>query len=127
MKILIAETDPNIRYGLNLLLEQVEDRIVMDEVTNKQELFGRVYAACPDVLLISQIFPGLDNGRLLEELHQFCPSLTIVVLNASLPGKEIKLPAHIGRNIEVIQKPEQLFNLLIKIKRAHQPGTTEKK
>ena len=125
MKILIGETDPNIRYGLNLLLEQVEDRITMDEVTNSQELLRCVKASSPDVLLISQVFPGLDNGGLLEELQQVCPNLTIIVMKVNPTMKEIEMPAHIKRKIEVIQKPEQLSSLIIKIQRTHQPGNID--
>ena len=127
MKILIAETDPNIRYGLTILSEQVADRIITDEATNSQELLGCVCASCPDVLLISRVFPGFDEGNILVDLQRICPSLIIIVMTVNLPGKVIEMPAHIESNIEVIQKPEQLFDLLKRIQGAHQPGNIEKK
>lgn len=126
MKILIAETDPNIRYGLNIITEQVEDRIIMGEATTQEELLRCMFASCPDVLLISQVFPGLDDGSLLVELQQVCPSLIIIVMMVNLPGKEMNLPTHTRSNVEIIQKPEQLFRLLNKIHSTRETGNTEK-
>lgn len=114
MKILLAESDPNIRYGLNILSEQLEDRLIMGEVTNSQELLRCVCASCPDVLLVSQNFPGLGAGDLLEELHQICPQLLIIVLNVNPQGKAIQLPDHPANRIKVVQNPEQLYSLLEK-------------
>lgn len=120
MKILIAETNPNILYGLNIISEQVEDRVIMGEAADRQELFRCVYASCPDVLLISDVFLRLNKGDLLEELQQICPSLIIIIMEVNLPGKEIKLPAHSRNNIEIVQSPEQLFHTLNKIHCTHQ-------
>ena len=114
MKILIGETDPNIRYGLNLLLEQVEDRITMDEVTNSQELLRCVKASSPDVLLISQVFPGLDNGGLLEELQQVCPNLTIIVMKVNPTMKEIEMPAHFNLNLSAEYRYSKILSLWAK-------------
>jgi DNA-binding NarL/FixJ family response regulator len=113
MKILLAESDPNILYGLNILSEQLENRIIMGQATNSQELLRCVCTSCPDVLLVSQVFPGLEDGILLETILQICPQLTILVLNVNTTEKNPTLSTSPSRGIVFVQKPEHLLEILM--------------
>jgi DNA-binding NarL/FixJ family response regulator len=119
MKILLAESDPNILYGLNILSEQLEDRIIMGEATDSQELLRCVCISCPDILLISQVFPGLEDGILLETILQICPQLTILVLNVNTTERTPTLSASPDRGIVFVQKPENLLEILVNYSRSH--------
>ncbi len=129
MKILLAESDPNIRYGLSILSEQLAEKIVMEEATDSHELLHTICTSCPDVLLISQKFLGLHGGNLLAELHQICHQLLIIILSINSPGIAVQLPDNPSNHIKVVQKPEQLYALLEKTCRTQQRrgnGSTSK-
>jgi DNA-binding NarL/FixJ family response regulator len=115
MKILLAETDLNIRYGLKIFSEQIEAAKIIGEATNGRELLRYADEICPDVLLISRGFPGLEDKNLLEIVLQFCPRLVIIVLNINLPDSSLEIPDIPNGNIILIQKPHQLYEVLQKI------------
>ena len=115
MKILLAETDPNIRYGLKILSEQIEAAKIIGEAADSCELLRYANITCPDVLLISHGFPGLEDKNLLEIVLELCPRLVIIVLNINPPDSSLEMRNIPNGNIILIQKPHQLYEVLQKI------------
>lgn len=126
MLILIADQDPNIRYGLAAIAEQVQGGAILEEATNRQELLQQVTRCCPDVLLISQEFPGLSAGGLVDDLNRVCPALLTIILKVNPARDLVRLPEENRQQIAVIEKPEQLHSLLRRIGRQPAPGTKNK-
>ena len=112
MKIFLAEADPNIRYGLRVLCEQVEGAVIIGEAANMQELLDSLKGACPDALLIREVLPGISAVDLEKSIWQVCPQMTIFLLYVRvLDGRPYRAD-NLNDLVVPVQNPEQLLSLL---------------
>ena len=114
MNIFLAEADPNIRYGLRTLCEQVDGVAIIREATNTTELLEALKHTCPDALLISELLPGLSTSELELALLQMYPALIIFFLKVSVSRDNHHLASDSCSRMIPVHKPEQLLGLLVK-------------
>jgi DNA-binding NarL/FixJ family response regulator len=109
MRVLLAEREPNVRYGLRVLLEQRTDLQVVGEAADAQELSAHVASACPDLVLLSWDLAGRKGAELISTLRRICPGLHVIVLSGRPEARRAVLNAGANAFISKVEPPEQLL------------------
>ena len=65
MRILIADTQPKVRFALQVLLQRQPDLKVVGEAIDAESLLEEIETACPDVVLLGWELPGMDMDCLV--------------------------------------------------------------
>ena len=84
MRILIADTQPKVRFALQVLLQRQPDLNVVGEAIDAQSLLEELEAECPDVVLLGWELPGMDMDCLVPSLRDRCPGVVIIALSGRL-------------------------------------------
>jgi DNA-binding NarL/FixJ family response regulator len=96
MNILISDSNHEVISALRLVLEQKHRYTISGEAKDLISLFSSITQHCPDVVILDTDIHGLKpfrgeskNGlaKLLDTLHQLCPSVYVIALS-SLPNLE---------------------------------------
>jgi DNA-binding NarL/FixJ family response regulator len=90
MQILLADSQPKVRFGLRVLLERQPGLKVVGEAANAEDLLAQMKADCPDLVLLGWGLPGLAKADLLAALRRACPGLFVIVLSGR---PEMRRPA----------------------------------
>jgi DNA-binding NarL/FixJ family response regulator len=133
MRILLADSQPKVRFGLCVLLERQPGLKVMGEATNAEELLAQVEADCPDLVLLSWGLPGFAKvapsaGRrgepvaytepsrsepskqgLLSALRRACPGLFVIILSGRPEVRRAALAAGADAFVCKCDPPERLL------------------
>ena len=109
MRILLADAEDNVRYGLRVLLEQRTDLQVVGEAADAQELSAHVASACPDLVLLSWDLAGRKGAELISTLRRICPGLHVIVLSGRPEARRAVLNAGANAFISKVEPPEQLL------------------
>lgn len=89
-KIVIADSNADVRAALQLTLEQMGGFTVLAGVQDAIELFSVITSECPQILLIDPELSGVKMPRrgifsslkeLLSMLRRICPTLTIFCIS----------------------------------------------
>lgn len=84
MRILIADTQPKVRFALQVLLQRQPDLKVVGEAIDAESLLEEVETECPDVVLLGWELPGMDMDRLIPSLRESCPGIVVIALSGRL-------------------------------------------
>jgi DNA-binding NarL/FixJ family response regulator len=126
MRILLADAEDNVRYGLRVLLEERTDLQVVGEAADADELSAHVEAACPDLLLLSWDLPGRKGAELVSALRDVCPGLRVIVLSGRPEARQAVLDAGADVFVSKVEPPEQLLAAIARDER-NQAGTRKEK
>ena len=113
MKILLADPQPNIRYGLNILLTEQSGMDVVGQVTEKTRVLASIEAARPDVILLSWQWANSTHNQLLQITSQQYPKLKIILMSSRIEIREqaLGLPG-VDAFICQADPPEHLLDAL---------------
>ena len=109
MRILLADQEFNVRYGLRVLLEEQTGSQIVGEAADAEELMACVEAACPDLLLLSWGLPGRQSADLLAALRRACTDLYVVVLSGRPEARQAVLDAGADAFVSKVEPPERLL------------------
>jgi DNA-binding NarL/FixJ family response regulator len=109
MRILLADGESNVRYGLRALLEERSAFEIVGEAADAEELLAQVEAACPDLVLLSWELPGLAEAGLLAALRRACDHLYVIVLSGRPETRQAILDAGADAFVSKGDPPEQLL------------------
>jgi DNA-binding NarL/FixJ family response regulator len=109
MRILIADDESNVRYGLRVLLEEWPELKVVGEVADTEELLAQLEAACPDLVLLSWGLPGRQSADLLPALRRVKDDLYVIVLCGRPEARQVALDAGADAFISKMEPPERLL------------------
>ena len=109
MRIVLADGEPNVRYGLRVLLEEQSKCEVVGEAADAEELWAQVKTACPDLVLLSWELPGLTGADLLPALQSVCEDLYVIVLSGRPETRQASLDAGANAFVSKIESPERLL------------------
>jgi DNA-binding NarL/FixJ family response regulator len=109
MRILLADDESNVRYGLRVLLEEQSELEVMGEAANALDLLAQVETACPDLVLLSWELPGLTGTDLLPTLRRACDELHVLVLSGRPEARQASLDAGANAFVSKVESPERLL------------------
>ena len=109
MRILLADDESNVRYGLRVLLEERPAFEVVGEAVDAEDLLAQIEAACPDLVLLSWGLPGLAGADQLPVLRSVCDSLYVIVLSGRPEVRQAALDAGVNAFISKVESPERLL------------------
>ena len=109
MRILLADSQPRVRFALRSLLEEQSEHIVVSEAADCQELLAQVAAACPDLMLIDWDLPGMAGADLLAALQRICPGLHVIALSCRPEAEQEALAAGVQVFVSKAGPPEPLL------------------
>ena len=109
MRVLLADSESNVRYGLRVLLEERSDIEVVGEAADAGDLLAQVKAACPDLALLSWGLPGLAGTDLLPALRGACDDLYVIVLSGRPEARQAVLDAGADAFVSKVEPPERLL------------------
>jgi DNA-binding NarL/FixJ family response regulator len=132
MRVLLADLEPNVRYGLRVLLEERTGLQVVGEAADAKELLAQVEELCPDLLLLSWGLPGRESAGLLDALRHACKELYVIVLSGRPEARQAVLDAGADAFISKVEPPDRLLAAIASA-RSHEaargderePGRTE--
>ncbi len=109
MRILIADGESNVRYGLRVLLEERSEFEMAGEAADAENLLAQIEAACPDLVLLSWGLPGPAGTDLLAALRSICDNLYVIVLSGRPEARQAILDAGANAFISKVESPERLL------------------
>jgi DNA-binding NarL/FixJ family response regulator len=109
MRILLADHESNVRYGLRVLLEERSEFEVVGEAVDAEDLLAQIEASCPDLVLLSWELPGLAGADLLPALRSVCDDLYVIVLSGRPEARQAILGAGANAFVSKAGPPERLL------------------
>ena len=109
MRILIADTQPKVRFALQVLLQRQPDLRVVGEAIDAQSLLWEVETACPDVVLLGWELPGMEMDCLVPSLRESCPGIVIIALSGRLEAHRAASKLGVDAFVSKSSPPDQLL------------------
>ena len=112
MRILLADDQPKLRYGLKLLLRREPAFDIVGEATDMESLQLQLKGLQPDVLLLDWELPGLTPADALSLLRTAYPRLKVIVLSGRLEARGTALAAGADAFVSKSKPPAHLLTAL---------------
>ena len=122
MRILLADGESNVRYGLRVLLEERPEFEVVGEAADAEDLLAQIEAACPDLVLLSWALPGPAGADLLPILRSVCDDVYVIVLSGRPEERQAILDAGADAFISKIESPERLLAAIASVTQSYRKG-----
>jgi len=119
MRILLADTQPKVRFALRVLLEQQLGWEVVGEEATSEGLLAHAADLCPDLVLLDWGLAGTSAAALLHALRSGCPEVVVIGLSGR-PGMRREVLSA-GAD-DFVSKGEPPEHLLAAIARCCQEG-----
>lgn len=128
MRIMIADSHPEVRAALRLLLEEDSPTwIVVSEASNAIELINRARSANPRIVLVDWDLPGMRVApmsasfqradKIIVALKAIAPKAKVIVLSTSPEVKDSVLHAGADAFMCKSEPPQQLLEMIRQIDR----------
>ncbi len=112
MKILIADENNAVRYGLAALLEEQNNVRIVGEAATFRDLLLQILEDCPDLILLSWELPGHNDESLMMSMRLICPQVIIVVMSSHPGTAELALELGADDFISKTEPPERLLEII---------------
>jgi DNA-binding NarL/FixJ family response regulator len=109
MRILLADSQPQVRFGLNVLLEHQTGIEIVGEAANARDLLGQSRKARPDLILLDWQLPKMQAVELLAKLRTICPTVNVIVLSGRPEARQAALEAGADGFVGKYELPERLL------------------
>jgi CheY-like chemotaxis protein len=124
VRVILADDDRGIREIVRLWLEQVVGAVIIDEVTDGDELCRLWHDPTDrpdaDVVLIDQMMPGLTGVEAIARIRPADPTVHLVLFTAA-PTEDLTTRAHTAGADDVVSKTD--FDGLERVFAALTPAT----
>jgi DNA-binding NarL/FixJ family response regulator len=111
MHILLADSQPKVRFAMRVLLERQPGITVVGEVADAEGLLAYVGGSCPDLVLLDWGLPGLARGD-LSLLRRDCPALNVITLSGRPETRQLALCAGADAFVSKSDPPERLLEAI---------------
>lgn len=108
-RILVAESRPDVRSALKLLLEQDAGMVVSSEAKKGRDVLQQVKTTCPDVIILDYDLPGLQVRDLLRGVRSVCPGVWVVATCARSEVRQTALSAGADAFVSKADPPQSLL------------------
>jgi DNA-binding NarL/FixJ family response regulator len=108
LRILVADSDTNVRFALGVLLGQGAGFIVQGEAADAGRLLARMEAGCLDAVVMDWSLPGMAMEVLMARIRCQCPGVAIIILSSGLGVKRAALAAGADRFVSKSDPPGEL-------------------
>jgi DNA-binding NarL/FixJ family response regulator len=109
MRILLADTQPKVRFALRVLLEQQLGWEVVGEAVTAEGLLAGAANACPDLVLLEWGLAGAMATALLQALRSGCPEVAVIGLSGRPEMRREVLAAGADDFVSKGEPPEHLL------------------
>ena len=109
MRILIADTQPKVRFALQVLLQRQPDLNVVGEAVDAESLLENVEVECPDVILLGWELPGMDMDYLIPSLRERCPGIVVIALSGRLEAHRAADKLGVDAFVSKASPPDRLL------------------
>ena len=116
MDIIIASGQPNLRFGLEVLLRQQPGLVVIGTVSNAESLLAIIHTAWPDLVVMDWELPGYPPVKVLSEVKAAEHPPYFIILGKELDTAQVALAA--GADEFLVQGDDPPITLLAAIHRA---------
>lgn len=117
MKILLADKEPNIRYGLSTLFEALPEFDVAAEADNTTDFYNALRFISPDLILMSLQFPEIEIGTFVKNIKTNYPDTQIVIMDTDAEQKQYALSTGADGFVSKSEKPEYLIMAIHEIRK----------
>jgi len=112
LRILVADSRPDVRSALKLLVEQDVGMVVSSEARRGGDVLEQVKATCPDVIILDCDLPGLQAGDLLRAVRTVCPGVWVVAICARSEARQAALSAGADAFVSKAEPPQSLLSTI---------------
>lgn len=109
MRILVADSQPRVRFALRVLLEQQPGLQVVGEAADSRELLAQVGSRSPDLVLLGWELPGLLPVDSLLALRKIRSDLQVIALSGRPEARQMALDAGANAFVSKSDPPERLL------------------
>ena len=114
MRILIADSQPKVRFALRVALEQQPGFKTIGEAIDAEDLIAQAKAICPDLAIIDWGLPDLPIADLIHTLRNQCCNVRVIVLNSRTETREQALAAGANAFVCMCDAPDELLTAIDK-------------
>jgi DNA-binding NarL/FixJ family response regulator len=120
MRIVVADSQPDVRYALRVLLQIVRELHVeiIAEVMDADGLFRALSSHHADLLLLDWSLPDLPLERRLQRIREGSPGLRIIVLSGRPEVKEDVLASGADAFVSKIDSVDPLISAIRSLRAA---------
>ena len=116
MRIFLAESDPELRVGLQFLIYQQPGYQVIGITDSGKGLKKQIKASKPDVLLLEWYLPGKAMNELITDIRMLDLPLKIIVMSIFPEDQGEALASGVDHFITKESHPNEIMVLLGKTK-----------
>ena len=109
MQVFLADNQPQVRFGLSVLLERQPGINIVGEAANAQDLLAQSATACPDLILLDWTLPKMQAEDLLSRLREVCPNVVVIALSGRPEARQAALDAGANDFVGKYELPEKLL------------------
>jgi len=122
MRILLADDQERVRYGLRALLRQQPGLHVVGEAENAHDLLALTTVLHPDLVLLDWHLPDVPGDKVLLSLRQVAPELPVIVLSGQIGIREAALEAGASAFFSKSSPPDRLLDAIRRVVSASTDG-----
>ena len=115
MRVVLADSQAEVRGALRLLLEKELGLQVVGEVASATELLATLPICGPDLVLLHWRLPDIQPTELLPALHTRFPCLRIIVLSVQPEVESAALAAGADAFISKVDPPAQVVKTIAQV------------
>ena len=127
MQILLADNQPQVRFGLCVLLEHQPGIEIVGQAANARDLLAQSRTANPDLILLDWKLPKMRTADLLAALRKTCPGVTVIVLSGRPEARQAALDAGADGFVGKYELPEKLLAAITQCRCTHQSGQQDRR
>ena len=96
IRVLIVDDHPVVRFGLVHMLGAAGDILVVGELESTEDLIATIEAKTPDVVLLDLELGDHHGVDALQQVHDSCPSVRVVIYTSHDDEQRIIQAAELG-------------------------------
>jgi two-component system response regulator NreC len=110
--ILIATSQPSIRSGLRVFLNEQSDLYVIAEAQDGHELLKKVEATCPDVILLDWGLLDRSTPILIKTIGALDRKSAVIVLSAESDHQQTAMDSGADAFVKIGDPPRELLEVI---------------
>jgi DNA-binding NarL/FixJ family response regulator len=126
LRILLADDQERVRYGLRALLRQQPGLKVIGEAENAKDLLVLASVLDPDLVLLDWNLPDMEPEAVLFSLREICQTFLVIIISGQLEVKNEALEAGASAFISKVDPPNQLLKTIQAVMNTNQNEGDEK-
>jgi DNA-binding NarL/FixJ family response regulator len=112
LRIILADDQEKIRYGLRTFLRQQPGWKVIGEAESVSDLLALASVLDPDLVLLDWNLPDMQGETVLLSLNRICQRLSVIVISGQVEVKNTALEAGANAFFSKANPPDQLVQTI---------------